>query len=229
MRAHILDCARRLHRSHARGDLVQLESLPEQSHSFLPDLENPLFAEWRASARCAKHIHAPAIVVRICRDAVAGAHRVLRGFVDGLADLDDVVEDGGIDQARRGHGVVLVGQRRQYLGRQLEPWSMERGDVAPVPVAIVRVMVVSLSSRALGLFGFCSKDWRVCERGNTARTYLFLQMMRLGPADCSGGAAAFFLAIALDNCLTAQGAVRRKQQYKCCRALNSRKVCKCWW
>jgi len=150
MRAHILDCARRLHRSHARSDLVQLESLPEQSHSFLPDLENPLFAEWRASARCAKHIHAPAIVVRICRDAVAGAHRVLRGFVDGLADLDDVVEDGGIDQARRGHGVVLVGQRRQYLGRQLEPWSMKRGDVAPVPVVIVRVMVVSLSSRALG-------------------------------------------------------------------------------
>jgi hypothetical protein len=33
-----------------------------------------------------------------------------------------------------------VGQRRQYLGRQLEPWSMERGDVAPVPVAIVRIM-----------------------------------------------------------------------------------------
>jgi hypothetical protein len=140
VRAHILDRARRLHRSHARGDLVQLESLPKQSHSFLPDLENPLFAERCASARCAKHIHAPAVVVRICRDAIAGAHRVLRGFVDGFADLDDVVEDGGIDQARRGHGVVLVGQRRQYLGRQLEPWSMERGDVAPVPVAIVRIM-----------------------------------------------------------------------------------------
>lgn len=44
-----------------------------------------------------------------------------------------------------------------------------------------------------------------CERGNTARTYLFLQMMRLGPANCSGGAAAFFLAIALNDCLTAQG------------------------
>jgi hypothetical protein len=35
-----------------------------------------------------------------------------------------------------------------------------------------------------------------------ARTYLFLQMMRLEPANCSGGAAAaaaFFLAIALDG------------------------------
>jgi hypothetical protein len=50
MRAHIFHRACRLHRSHARSDLVQLESLPEQSHSFLPDLEHPLFAELRASA-----------------------------------------------------------------------------------------------------------------------------------------------------------------------------------
>jgi hypothetical protein len=49
-------------------------------------------------------------------------------------------------------------------------------------------------------------------------------MMRLEPANCSGGAAAFFLAIALDNCLTAQGAVRKMQQYECFRALNSRKL-----
>lgn len=28
-----------------------------------------------------------------------------------------------------------------------------------------------------------------------ARTYLFLHIMRLGPAACSGGAAVFFLAI----------------------------------
>jgi len=154
MRAHILDRARRLHRSHARSDFVQLESLSQQSHSFLPDLEDPLFAQRRASARSAKHIHAPAIVVvRVRRDAVTGAHRVLGRLVDGLADLDDVVEDGGVDQARRGHGVVLVGQRGQDLGRQLEPWSMERGDVAPVPVAIIRDM-------AEKSFGFERlKDW----------------------------------------------------------------------
>jgi hypothetical protein len=162
MRAYILDRAGRLHRSHARSHLIQLKSLPEQSHSFLPDLENPLFAERRASARRAKHIHAPAIVVvRVRRDAVAGAHRVLGRLVDGLADLDDVVEDGGIDQARRGHGVVLVGQRGQDLGRQLEPWSMERGDVAPVSVGIVRVMAVKL-------FGFeGSKDWTVLRKEET--------------------------------------------------------------
>jgi hypothetical protein len=68
-----------------------------------------------------------------------------------------------------------------------------------------------------------------CERGNTARTYLFLQMMRLGPANCSGGAAAFFLAIAQDDCLTAQDVVRKMPRYECLRALNLGKVWKCWW
>ena len=140
MRAHVLHCARCLHRSHARSDLVQFESFPKQSHSFLPDLEHPLFAELCASARRAKHIHAPAIVVRIGRDAVAGAHRFLGRLVDGLADLDNVVKDGGIDQARRGHGVVLVGQRGQYLRRELEPWPMEGRDVAPVPEDMIRML-----------------------------------------------------------------------------------------
>jgi hypothetical protein len=138
MRPHILHRTRRLHRSHARSDLIQLESLPKQPHSLLPDLEHPLFAQLRGSTparRAKKRIHAPAIiaVIHICRNAIAGAHRVLRRLVDGLTDLDDVVEDRGVDQAGGRHGVVLVGQRGQYLGRQLEPWSVERGDVAPVP------------------------------------------------------------------------------------------------
>ena len=134
MRAHIFHCARRLHRSHARSYLVQLEGLPKQSHSFLPDLEHPLFAELCASARRAKHIHAPAIVVRIGRDAVAGAHRFLGRLVDGLADLDEVVEDGGVNRVGARGEVVAVGERLEDLRGQLEPGAVKRRDVAPMPV-----------------------------------------------------------------------------------------------
>ena len=34
-----------------------------------------------------------------------------------------------------------------------------------------------------------------CCKETMARTYLFLHIMRLGPAACSGGTAVFFLAI----------------------------------
>ena len=39
---------------------------------------------------------------------------------------------------------------------------------------------------------------------NKARTYLFLHIMRLGPAACSGGTAVFFLAIGPSEGVTAQ-------------------------
>jgi len=96
--AHILERARCRHRRHARSDLVQFESLRQQTYSFLPDLENPFSAKLCASSAWrAEHVVAPAIVGRIVRDAIAGAHRVLRSFVDGLANLDHVVEDGWVD------------------------------------------------------------------------------------------------------------------------------------
>jgi hypothetical protein len=41
----------------------------------------------------------------------------LRSFVDGLADLDHVVENRRVNQARRRHGVVLVGKGREDFGR----------------------------------------------------------------------------------------------------------------
>jgi hypothetical protein len=136
MPAHILKRTRRRHRRHTRRNLIQLKRLRQQPHSLLPDLKDPLLAQLRSSssARHAKQVHAPAAaaVGRIVRDAIAGAHRVLRRLVDGFADLDDVVEDGRVDQARGGHGVVLVGQRGEDLGRELEPWAVEGGDVAPV-------------------------------------------------------------------------------------------------
>lgn len=138
MPAHILKRTRRRHRRHTRRNLVELKSLRQQPHSLLPDLKYPLFAQLRASAssaRRAEQVHAPA-VGRIVRDAIAGAHRVLRRLVDGFADLDDVVEDGRVDQARGGHGVVLVGERGEDLGRELEPWAVEGGDVAPVSMRL---------------------------------------------------------------------------------------------
>jgi len=91
-----------------------------------------------------------------------------------------------------------------------------------VPIAIVRVVLAESAVSSLG-----SKSLEVlkgCERRNTARTYLFLQMMRLEPANCSGAAVAFFLAIALSDCPIAQGAIRRMQGYECFRALDPRKV-----
>ena len=78
--------------------------------------EYSLFAQLtpRTASR-AKVVHAPAH--RIVGNAGGCAHRVLRGLVDALADLDDIVEDGRVDQARRGHRVVLVGERVEDLGR----------------------------------------------------------------------------------------------------------------
>lgn len=136
MPAHILKRTRRRHRRHTRRNLIQLKGLRQQPHSLLPDLKHPLFAQLRARAstsRRTEQIHAPAAIRRIVRNAVAGAHRVLRRLVDGFADLDDVVEHRRVDQAGRRHGVVLVGERGEDLGRELEPWAVERGDVAPVP------------------------------------------------------------------------------------------------
>ena len=134
MPSHILKRTRRRHRRHTRRNLIQLKSLRKQPHSLLPNLEHPLLAQLRASSpstRRTEQVHASA-VGRIVRDAIAGAHRVLRRLVDGFADLDDVVEHRRVDQARGGHGVVLVGERGEDLGRELEPWAVEGGDVAPV-------------------------------------------------------------------------------------------------
>lgn len=63
-----------------------------------------------------------------------GANREIGGVVDQSADLEQIVEDGGIDGAGEWGVVVDVGEGFEDLGGELEPWSMERRDVAPMPV-----------------------------------------------------------------------------------------------
>lgn len=68
-------------------------------------------------------------------DAAGGAHGEVGSIVDEPADLDQVVEDGGVDGSRARGVVVDVDKGLQYLMGKLQPWSVEGGYVAPVSAA----------------------------------------------------------------------------------------------
>ena len=68
------------------------------------------------------------------RQARRGAHRERRGLVDGLADLDEVIEDGGVNGVRARGQIIAVGERLEDFWRELQPGTMERRNVAPMPI-----------------------------------------------------------------------------------------------
>lgn len=85
--------------------------------------------------RCAPN-HAIAGVQRIAQrgrgEAAGGAHGEVGGLVDSFTDLDEVVEDGGIDGLGARGEVVAVGEGLEDFGGELEPGPVEGRDVAPM-------------------------------------------------------------------------------------------------
>ncbi|KAK5635166.1 hypothetical protein RRF57_010878 [Xylaria bambusicola] len=66
-------------------------------------------------------------------DAMRCTHRQLCGSVDKLPYLNQVIKDGWIDRAWERHVVVRVGKSFEHFDGQLEPWSMKRRYVSPMP------------------------------------------------------------------------------------------------
>lgn len=64
--------------------------------------------------------------------ATCGANGEVSRIIDEAADLDQIIEDGGVDWAGAGGVVVDVDEGLEDLVGKLQPWPMERGDIAPV-------------------------------------------------------------------------------------------------
>lgn len=70
-------------------------------------------------------------------DATCGANGEVSRIVDEAADLDQVVEDGGVYWAGAGGVVVDVDEGLEDLVGKLQPWPMERRDIAPVSASSI--------------------------------------------------------------------------------------------
>lgn len=70
-------------------------------------------------------------------NATCGADSEIGRIVDESADLDEVVEDGGVDWAGAGGVVVDVDEGLEDLVGKLQPWPVEGRDVTPVSVVSV--------------------------------------------------------------------------------------------
>lgn len=154
---HVLERAGALHRRHARRNLVEPVRRRQLARRQLahPVLALPAQCAPAAAAPIAPIAHAqrrrraqqPAAAAAAAvaaqravqggaRQAARRAHGQRRGLVDVAADLEQVVEDGGVNGPWARGQVVCVRQRLEHLGRQLQPRPVERRDVAPVPARI---------------------------------------------------------------------------------------------
>lgn len=137
-------------------------------------------------------------------DATCGAHGEIGRIVNEPADLDQVVEDGGIDWAWAGGVVVDVDEGLEDLVGKLQPWPMKRRDVAPVSAVSIdqrlgrahrelRVACVEVSregtrrARNAIIAGVATAGDGQQREGTTD---LLRQMIRAGDAGGWGGAGA---------------------------------------
>lgn len=70
--------------------------------------------------------------------AAGSADGEVGGLVDEASDLDQIEEDGGVNGAGSRGVVVRIRDGLEDFGGQLEPWSVERRDVAPMPGVLFR-------------------------------------------------------------------------------------------
>lgn len=66
-------------------------------------------------------------------NTISSANSEVCSTIDKLSDLYQVVEDGGIDGARKRHVIVRIRKGLKHFERQLKPWSVKGGDIAPMP------------------------------------------------------------------------------------------------
>jgi hypothetical protein len=143
---HIFQRRRRLHGSHTGRNLVQMVRLAQLRRCQFPHPVLPLPAQLRIPPitpisnpqRRRTPQHAIARIQRVAQrgrgEATRRTHGEVGGLVDGLADLDQVVEDGGVDGVRARGEVVAVCEGLEDLGGELQPGPVERRDIAPMPV-----------------------------------------------------------------------------------------------
>lgn len=61
------------------------------------------------------------------------ANSKVGGFIDEAADLEEVVEYGGVNLSGKGGVEVDVCETLEDLVGKLEPWTMKRRDIPPMP------------------------------------------------------------------------------------------------
>jgi hypothetical protein len=81
------------------------------------------------------------------RQARRGAHSEVGRLIYRLADLDQVVEDGGVNRVWARGEIVAMGERLEDFGGKLEPGAVERRDVAPMPIVPLLGYMLSASRR----------------------------------------------------------------------------------
>lgn len=80
-------------------------------------------------------------------DATCGADSEVGRIVDEPADLDQVIEDGGVDWAGARGVVVDIDEGLEDLVGKLQPWPVEGRDVTPVSAVSVGQLWSSLAHR----------------------------------------------------------------------------------
>jgi hypothetical protein len=136
MVGHVVEGAGALHGGDTGGNLVDMIGVAQLGRGELAHAVLALAAQLGNVGVVAMVVGVGVVEVV---ERVAGVHAALgadgqaAGLVDGLADGDEVEEDGGVDGTGARREPVCRGQRLEHLGRQLQPRPMEGRDVAPVP------------------------------------------------------------------------------------------------
>lgn len=155
-------------------------------------------------------------------NATCGADSEVGRIVDESADLDQVIEDGGVDRAGAGGVVVDVDEGLEDLVGKLQPRPVEGRDITPVSVVSI-YQQLSLAHREWwgcqagavqreGIFvpsrtprARCDVSSAICECDNEQQegtTDLLRHMMRAGEAGGWGSAGAAALDFELEAVAT---------------------------
>lgn len=142
---HVLERACALHGRNTGRDLIEMICLAEFvrrqfSHTMFPlptqFRRAPCPVAYAQRGRTAQHAIAAieAVAEGGRGQARGGAHSEIGRLVDRLADLDEVVKDGGINGVWTRGEIIAMGERLEDFWRELQPGSMERRNVAPMPI-----------------------------------------------------------------------------------------------
>lgn len=142
---HVLERACALHCRNTGRDLIEMIRLAEFVRRQSPHTMFPLSTQFRRAPcpvaytqRSGTTQHAIAAIEAVAKSSRGqtrrGAHSEVSRLVDRLTDLDEVIEDGGINGVWTRGEIIAMGERLEDFWRELQPGSMERRNVAPMPI-----------------------------------------------------------------------------------------------
>lgn len=154
-------------------------------------------------------------------NATCGTDSEVGRIVDESADLDQVVEDGGVDRAGAGGVVVYVDEGLEDLVGELQPRPVEGRDITPVSVVSIDQQLGLAHREWWGCQGAlrkekgasvpsrtprarCDESSATCQCDNEQQggmTNLLRHMMRAGEAGGWGSAGATALGLELEPVL----------------------------